>query len=278
MNPDKSLCIDSELNKIESRGIINKGPWYQREDDQLREWIRLNGELSLNSNFAQIIVPSRSVKQCKARWNKVLCPDIKKKEWGEEEEYLIFKYVKILGFKWKQISEYLERRTDTSVKNMFNSSFRSFIKSKRLDKSNIQNHLKEFLQSEFSIKIQKIDEMLKQANRDFYVGLRHTELVKILGEISRQKDMVAEPSLILNFHENALQGISTVNSTNSYGMQVFNTESQLNFSKCLIRPSLPFCQVSLDLNEETNCDNILIKLNHLQSELQQFENEIFDIS
>lgn len=47
-----------------------------------------------------------------------------------EEDYIIFKLFKIIGSKWAKISDFLEGRTENSIKNRFYTSLRRMASEK----------------------------------------------------------------------------------------------------------------------------------------------------
>jgi myb proto-oncogene protein len=83
----------------------------------------------------------RTGKQCRERWHNQLNPTIKNTEWTLEEEKTLIEHHNNLGNKWAKISQYLEGRTDSCVKNHFYSILRKGLKrvnsfvSERRDKS-----------------------------------------------------------------------------------------------------------------------------------------------
>ena len=53
-----------------------------------------------------------------------MSPSVKKGEWTEDEDALIFQMFQTLGPKWTVIAKCLEGRTDNSIKNRFYSTIR----------------------------------------------------------------------------------------------------------------------------------------------------------
>jgi hypothetical protein len=74
------------------------------------------------------ILPSRSAKQCRERWNNHLNPTINTEGWSGDEDRFILNFVKIYGTKWSQLAELIPSRTDNAIKNRWYGSI-----SKRID-------------------------------------------------------------------------------------------------------------------------------------------------
>lgn len=63
-------------------------------------------------------------KQCRERWHNHLNPEIKKFEWTEKEEWILYIAHQLFGNRWADISIYIPGRTDNTIKNHWNSSMR----------------------------------------------------------------------------------------------------------------------------------------------------------
>lgn len=107
--------------KILKPGLV-KGPWTVEEDKKLIEWVHKEGALKW-SRAAQYI-PGRSGKQCRERWLNNLNPNLKKSNWNDEEDELIFTLYKKYGSAWSKIARHFEGRTENSIKNRFYSTIR----------------------------------------------------------------------------------------------------------------------------------------------------------
>ena len=108
-------------NKILKPGLV-KGPWTIVEDEALMEWVKLEGPTKWT--ICATKVPGRSGKQCRERWFNTLDPDVKKGDWQEAEDKIIFRLYHRVGPKWTEMAKYLPGRTDNSIKNRFYSTIR----------------------------------------------------------------------------------------------------------------------------------------------------------
>jgi hypothetical protein len=108
-------------NKVLKPGLV-KGNWTCEEDQMLKDWVEANG----TTKWAKCsdLISGRSGKQCRERWLNSLNPDVKKGDWSNEEDTLIFTLYNQLGPRWSEIAKSIKGRTENSVKNRFYSSVR----------------------------------------------------------------------------------------------------------------------------------------------------------
>jgi hypothetical protein len=69
-------------------------------------------------------MPNRTAKQCRERWHNHLNPMVNRGPWSLEEDRLLVQKQKELGNKWADIARHLPGRTDTLVKNRWNTSLK----------------------------------------------------------------------------------------------------------------------------------------------------------
>ncbi|PKH81678.1 hypothetical protein CRG98_050011 [Punica granatum] len=89
----RKLCSD----KPKKLGVaVNKGAWSKQEDQKLIDYIQKHGEGCWRS-LPHAAGLRRCGKSCRLRWVNYLRPDLKRGNFGEDEEDLIIKLHALLG-------------------------------------------------------------------------------------------------------------------------------------------------------------------------------------
>ncbi|XP_044476376.1 myb-related protein 308-like [Mangifera indica] len=131
---------------------MNKGAWSKEEDQRLIDYITKHGEGKWRS-IPQAAGLLRCGKSCRLRWINYLRPDLKRGNFGEDEEDLIIKLHALLGNRWSLIAGRLPGRTDNEVKNYWNSHLRRKLLSMGINPDNHRiNSVSSVLRPQSSVK------------------------------------------------------------------------------------------------------------------------------
>lgn len=89
--------------RVQHRG----GLWTNAEDEVLKAALQKYG----SNQWSRIasLLPRKSAKQCKARWNEWLSPSIRKTEWTRDEEERLLHLAKIMPTQWRTIAPMVGR-------------------------------------------------------------------------------------------------------------------------------------------------------------------------
>lgn len=99
-----------------------KTPFSAEEDARLLAAINEHG--AKDWKYIATKIKTRTSKQCRERWHHHLNPSVNKGPWTPEEDQIIIEKQKIFGNKWAKIAQFLPGRTDSFVKNRWNSSLK----------------------------------------------------------------------------------------------------------------------------------------------------------
>ena len=116
---------------------INKGTWKKEEDKLIVSLVEKYGK-----SWSKIskIIQTRNGKQIRDRYLNILDPNINKKKFSVEEDYLLIQLYEKFGPKWAKINQFFHKRTTDMIKNRFYSS----LKKKYDDYINNNNNCKIF--------------------------------------------------------------------------------------------------------------------------------------
>ena len=220
INKTAKQCMQKFKNSARS---AKKGNWTEEEDSILMDWIQSHGpnkwtECSKN-------IRGRCGKQCRERWVNILNPGVKKGNWTEEEQKLIFENLKRFFTSWSLMAKELEGRTENSIKNYFYSSVR------RLKSNNIINYLRAvYSDPEEDLELDGVPDYPLKLKQKLGLLLQNRE--KMLAEISKLNclsRMICE--FMLDFKQ--LEEILTHEKSPSNWINTYNEVNQ-DFLRFLI--------------------------------------------
>lgn len=145
INKTPTQCMQKFKNSQKS---VKRGNWTPEEDKMLLSWVDLNGPTRWTE--CSKFIYGRCGKQCRERWINILNPKVKKGNWSEKEQLVIFGQLCSFRTSWSSMTDVLEGRTENAIKNYFYSSLR------RLKSSSISEIVKNVYLKKI-VDLEKID-------------------------------------------------------------------------------------------------------------------------
>jgi hypothetical protein len=124
-----TVADPSGCSAHDHRGLAEGGPKAGRkkqfsieEDRLLMVFVAAHGLKNWSLLAPQM--PNRTAKQCRERWHNHLNPQINRGPWTEEENQILAMRHREVGNRWAEIAKFLPGRTDTLIKNRWNTSIK----------------------------------------------------------------------------------------------------------------------------------------------------------
>ena len=124
INLTQSIPNKNHKQKKPKKVSLKKGQWSLQEDRLLEQWVKINGPK--NWEDCGRFIKGRKGKQCREHWNNCLNPELKKGNWGPEEDFLIMFFYEKCNGSWKKIIPLFNGRIENSIKNRFYSQLRKY--------------------------------------------------------------------------------------------------------------------------------------------------------
>lgn len=105
---DEDEFMDCEESTLRKR--------FTPEEDKLLKQCVHRGKLKTWEAISQLL-PGRSARQCRDRYNNYLFKQISNAKWTEEEDQIILSMYEKIGSKWTKIAKSLHGRSGNNVKN-----------------------------------------------------------------------------------------------------------------------------------------------------------------
>ena len=96
-----------------SQRSAKKGNWAGEEDEILLKWVKDFGPTKWTE--CSKLIRGRCGKQCRERWVNILNPHVKKGNWAEDEQLVIFENLRVHQTSWSSMSRALPGRTENSI-------------------------------------------------------------------------------------------------------------------------------------------------------------------
>lgn len=123
-NPNPMLAPGNSQAPVKEKKTKSK--FTPQEDQMLSDLVARFGENDWKA--ISFCMRTRSVRQCRERWQHYLSPRVVNVPWTAAEDFLLDQKYMELGPRWKAIAQFFPHRTDIQVKN------RVLLKQRRMER------------------------------------------------------------------------------------------------------------------------------------------------
>lgn len=99
-----------------------KSPFTPEEDARLKELVAEKGDRAWN--VIHSLMPGRSARQCRERWNLYLSPNVNNEPWTPDEVVKLYTLYAAVGPQWTLLSHQFPNRTANNIKNRLKQCLR----------------------------------------------------------------------------------------------------------------------------------------------------------
>jgi hypothetical protein len=103
------------MDAVPAKGRRDKHPFTTEEDARLADLVAQHGENAWHE--IERVLPGRTSRQCRERWNLYLSPNVSNEPWSAEEDALLMRLYSVIGPKWTLIGKSFPKRTANNIKN-----------------------------------------------------------------------------------------------------------------------------------------------------------------
>ncbi|KAL2924847.1 Transcription factor MYB35 [Bienertia sinuspersici] len=127
----KPTCCDNKLNM--RKGL--RASWAEDEKDASTfSYLSKHGTTTAHwSSVSRKTGPKRCGKNCRLKWNNYVRSDLSNESFTQQEEELIIKLHAAVGSRWGLIAHQLPGRTETDIKNHWNTKLRKKLSEMGID-------------------------------------------------------------------------------------------------------------------------------------------------
>ena len=273
--PSKELLSKKNFleNKFYISQEINKGPWTQKENKILVEYVKNFGAKKWNQ--CAEFIKNRTGKQCREHWKNCLNPEIKKGDWGYDEDLFIMIFYQKCHGSWREMIHLFEDRTENSIKNRFFSQLRKIAandlnnnskkRSVKMDLKNLMKYLEQGIEeakNNFLTENKMNEEEYKN-----YIKKAEIKLNNKKKEKRKKKARISKKIINKNNNSYNLLGKKREKISPEKNLEIIKEENVNN-----IKPQLTETTKNTDITNQIQSKELNKKSNEIQNNTNLKEN------